>query len=106
MNQKKNSENKNTINNDNLLKTIPDETVATSKNVSVSGIHSAYLLTNPEHWVGEPLDDVSLIDSFLGEGGMARVYKIWNNELQMHRAIKILLPNSKKNIAARRRTAP
>jgi serine/threonine protein kinase len=33
------------------------------------------------------------ITSLLGEGGMANVYEIWNSQLEMHRAVKLLHPN-------------
>ncbi|MDD5676079.1 MAG: serine/threonine-protein kinase, partial [Chitinivibrionales bacterium] len=39
--------------------------------------------------------------SILGTGGMARVYKIWNDKLEMHRAVKILLPNQHGDLAHR-----
>ena len=41
------------------------------------------------------------IECILGTGGMARVYKIWNEELEVHRAVKILLPNSRKELIKR-----
>jgi serine/threonine-protein kinase len=34
-----------------------------------------------------------MITSMLGEGGMANVYEIWNSELEVFRAVKLLLPN-------------
>lgn len=37
----------------------------------------------------------------IGEGGMARVYKIWNERLEVFRAVKILLPNMNKETRGR-----
>ncbi|MBN1128988.1 MAG: protein kinase [Chitinispirillaceae bacterium] len=37
----------------------------------------------------------------LGSGGMARVYKIWNEKLEVHRAVKILLPTQQKDLKNR-----
>lgn len=37
----------------------------------------------------------------LGTGGMARVYKIWNDKLEVFRAVKILLPTQKKDLRNR-----
>ena len=34
-----------------------------------------------------------VITALLGNGGMARVYEIWNQELEVHRAVKLLHPN-------------
>ena len=35
-----------------------------------------------------------VITRILGEGGMANVYEIWNSQLEMHRAVKLLKPTS------------
>ncbi len=37
----------------------------------------------------------------IGEGGMARVYKIWNERLEVFRAVKILLPNMNRETRGR-----
>jgi serine/threonine protein kinase len=37
----------------------------------------------------------------LGTGGMARVYKIWNEKLEVFRAVKILLPTQQKDLKNR-----
>jgi serine/threonine protein kinase len=39
--------------------------------------------------------------SLLGTGGMARVYKIWNEKLEVFRAVKILLPTQQKDLKNR-----
>lgn len=36
--------------------------------------------------------------SVLGTGGMARVYKIWNEKLEIYRAVKILLPTNQREL--------
>lgn len=36
------------------------------------------------------------IVSVLGTGGMARVYKIWNEKLEVYRAVKVLLPGGQQ----------
>jgi serine/threonine protein kinase len=36
------------------------------------------------------------VDGVLGSGGMACVYKIWNEKLEIYRAVKILLPTMQK----------
>lgn len=42
-----------------------------------------------------------VIDGLLGEGGMARVYRIWNSKLEMYRAVKILLPTERPELMER-----
>lgn len=37
-----------------------------------------------------------IVTGVLGSGGMAKVYKIWNEKLEVHRAVKVLLPTSQK----------
>ena len=37
----------------------------------------------------------------LGCGGMAKVYKIWNEKLEVFRAVKILLPNQQSDLKSR-----
>ncbi|MBD3391112.1 MAG: protein kinase [Chitinivibrionales bacterium] len=34
-----------------------------------------------------------VVTALLGEGGMANVYEIWNSQLEVHRAVKLLHPN-------------
>ena len=41
------------------------------------------------------------IAGILGTGGMARVYKIWNEKLEVFRAVKILLPTQQKDLKNR-----
>jgi serine/threonine protein kinase len=41
------------------------------------------------------------IDGLLGEGGMARVYRIWNSKLEMFRAVKIMLPTDRSELIER-----
>jgi serine/threonine protein kinase len=41
------------------------------------------------------------IVGLLGTGGMAKVYKIWNEKLEVFRAVKILLPTQQKDLKNR-----
>lgn len=42
-----------------------------------------------------------IITGLLGEGGMARVYRIWNDKLEMYRAVKVLLPTERPELMER-----
>jgi hypothetical protein len=42
-----------------------------------------------------------IITGLLGEGGMARVYRIWNDKLEMYRAVKVLLPTERPDLMER-----
>lgn len=37
-----------------------------------------------------------VIKGILGSGGMAKVYRIWNEKLEVYRAVKVLIPTSQK----------
>ncbi|MBN1980399.1 MAG: serine/threonine protein kinase [Chitinivibrionales bacterium] len=41
------------------------------------------------------------IISMIGRGGMTIVYKIWNQELEMYRAVKVLLPSPNRELQER-----
>lgn len=47
----------------------------------------------PDGIRNDPLGS-GFITALLGEGGMANVYEIWNLQLEVHRAVKLLHPNS------------
>lgn len=47
-----------------------------------------------------PLGSGTIV-GLLGTGGMARVYKIWNEKLEVFRAVKILLPSQQKDLKSR-----
>jgi serine/threonine protein kinase len=49
----------------------------------------------PSEHAKEQLGTGSII-SALGSGGMAKVYKIWNEKLEINRAVKILMPTNQK----------
>lgn len=73
-------------------KAIPKE-----QNISID-ISSTYC--NPQLPSGtkqEPLGTGKVV-SILGSGGMARVYKIWNEKLEIYRAVKILLPTNQREL--------
>ncbi len=42
-----------------------------------------------------------VIDGVLGEGGMAKVYRIWNEQLEVHRAVKVFLPTGNAELMKR-----
>lgn len=41
------------------------------------------------------------LTGLLGSGGMARVYQIWNEKLEVNRAVKILIPTKQKDLKSR-----
>ncbi len=45
-----------------------------------------------------------VISELLGRGGMAHVYKIWNAQMEKHRAVKLMLPNLASDAIARFQT--
>lgn len=45
-----------------------------------------------------------IVNGVIGSGGMAQVYKIWNPQLEVYRAVKILKPSSKQNLRERFQT--
>ena len=47
-----------------------------------------------------PLGSGTIV-GLLGAGGMARVYKIWNDKLEVFRAVKILIPNQQGDLRNR-----
>jgi serine/threonine protein kinase len=47
-----------------------------------------------------PLGSGTIV-GLLGSGGMARVYKIWNEKLEVFRAVKILIPNQQGDMRNR-----
>jgi serine/threonine protein kinase len=42
-----------------------------------------------------------IITGTLGEGGMARVYRVWNQKLEVYRAVKVLLPTESTELMGR-----
>ncbi len=42
-----------------------------------------------------------VITSFLGQGGMANVYEIWNGHLEVYRAVKLINPNCSRDARER-----
>jgi Serine/threonine protein kinase len=47
-----------------------------------------------------PLGSGTIV-GLLGSGGMARVYKVWNDKLEVFRAVKILIPNQQGDMRNR-----
>jgi serine/threonine protein kinase len=42
-----------------------------------------------------------VITGILGEGGMARVYKVWNQKLELYRAVKVIFPTENPELMER-----
>ncbi|MBD3347372.1 MAG: protein kinase [Chitinivibrionales bacterium] len=79
----------------------------TKINVNSEQITAAYSQTQiganailPEEEDGVPLGSGKIV-GVLGTGGMAKVYKIWNEKLEVFRAAKILLPNQQGDLMNR-----
>jgi serine/threonine protein kinase len=88
-------------NGDEWLKTISDGPVSNIGSTAGASVQSAYIIPEmPDGKNGVKLGS-GTITGFLGEGGMARVYKTWDEDLEIHRAVKVLLPTSKKEFADR-----
>lgn len=45
-----------------------------------------------------------VVDGILGSGGMAKVYKVWNEKLEIFRAVKLLIPTNQQSSWERFRT--
>ena len=54
----------------------------------------------PDHNSNVPLGS-GVVAGVLGSGGMAKVYKVWNEKLEVFRAVKVLLPHQQKDLASR-----
>jgi serine/threonine protein kinase len=80
-----------------LISIKKEKTIPKEQNISID-ISSTYC--NPQLPSGakqEPLGTGKVV-SILGSGGMARVYKIWNEKLEIYRAVKILLPTNQREL--------
>ncbi len=98
--------------NDNLDKTL-DESAFTDPSqyrqaakqqtgVSPAGAQKPYQQTQlPDGKTPIQVGSGSIV-GVLGIGGMAKVYKIWNEKLEVYRAVKILLPSDQQNELANR----
>ncbi|MBD3314406.1 MAG: protein kinase [Chitinivibrionales bacterium] len=60
------------------------------KSLPPKSVRNAVVL--PDGTKSTPLGS-GTITSLLGEGGMANVYEIWNAQLEVHRAVKLVHPN-------------
>jgi serine/threonine protein kinase len=86
---------------DEWLKTLSDSPVSEIEKRSKAAFQSPYtIVPKPDGKTGETLGSGTIV-SFLGEGGMARVYKIWNEAFEMHRSVKVLVPTGKKEVSDR-----
>ncbi len=68
----------------------PGNTTDKNENPSISRVRNAVIL--PDGTKKEPLGS-GVITGLLGIGGMANVYEIWNGQLEVARAVKLLHPN-------------
>ncbi len=62
------------------------------ESINASGLDNPYQIRDlPD---GEEQIELGsgVIKGVLGLGGMAKVYKIWNDDFEMHRAVKVILP--------------
>jgi len=78
-------------------------TGAFSGKTAISPISATGIMGRPELPTGDeqvPLGS-GVVVGVLGTGGMARVYKIWNEKLEVHRAVKIVLPSSQSDLKKR-----
>ncbi|MBN1308842.1 MAG: hypothetical protein JXA18_13040, partial [Chitinispirillaceae bacterium] len=66
------------------------ESIPRKEAVSISRVRNAVIL--PDGTKKEPLGS-GVITGILGVGGMANVYEIWNAQLEVSRAVKLLHPN-------------
>ena len=71
------------------------------RNVAISQTPSPVALPDGKEKI--PLGS-GCITRLLGQGGMAAVYEIWNPQLEMYRAVKILHPGSAENMRQRFQT--
>ncbi|MBD3316709.1 MAG: protein kinase [Chitinivibrionales bacterium] len=74
----------------------PSTSSGTSMGSTSEGENNPYVGHNGEHLLPPGDQEVPLgsgkVTCILGTGGMARIYKIWNESLELYRAIKVLLP--------------
>ncbi len=61
------------------------------KNSQVQGLYQAVILPNGQD--KNPLGS-GIVTKVLGQGGMAAVYEIWNSQLEVYRAVKVMKPST------------
>jgi len=85
----------------------PGATLAGSTKISLTspGVATAYGKRRPDDGLPTGKEPVPLgsgtVVSVLGTGGMAKVYKIWNEKLEVHRAVKIIIPGNQADLMSR-----
>jgi serine/threonine protein kinase len=76
----------------------------TKINVTSPGVQTAYG-RRPDDGLPSGKDPIPLgsgkVVCTLGAGGMAKVYKIWNEKLEIFRAVKIIIPTSQTDLMSR-----
>ena len=71
------------------------------QNVTNSNVPSPVALPDGKERI--PLGS-GVITKLLGQGGMAAVYEIWNGQLEMYRAVKLINPGSSESVRQRFQT--
>ncbi|HMD68967.1 MAG TPA: serine/threonine-protein kinase [Chitinivibrionales bacterium] len=71
------------------------------RNVTLSNTASPVALPDGKQRI--PLGS-GVITRLLGQGGMAAVYEIWNSQLEMYRAVKLINPGSSESVRQRFQT--
>ena len=71
------------------------------KNVALSSMSAPVALPDGKERI--PLGS-GVITRLLGQGGMAAVYEIWNPQLEMYRAVKLINPGSTESVQQRFQT--
>ncbi|HMA64106.1 MAG TPA: serine/threonine-protein kinase, partial [Chitinispirillaceae bacterium] len=74
-----------------------EKTLPKDQNISID-ISSTYCNTQLPSGSKQEVLGSGKVVSILGSGGMARVYKIWNEKLEIYRAVKILLPTNQREL--------
>jgi serine/threonine protein kinase len=67
-----------------------ENTTPSNPDLTIKRLHNMVVL--PDGTRNEPMGS-GYITGILGTGGMANVYEIWNSQLEINRAVKLLQPN-------------
>lgn len=67
-----------------------ENSTPSNPDLTIKRLHNAVIL--PDGTKNEPMGS-GFITGILGTGGMANVYEIWNTQLEINRAVKLLQPN-------------
>lgn len=81
------------INSSNVILNKKEKALSSNISLDISAGETRYGLPSANDKI--PLGS-GIITGVLGSGGMAKVYRIWNEKLEVYRAVKILIPTSQK----------